>query len=84
MGLFFNCFNAIISDSDNANKLIRAFKAIEISEEYTICGNWYIKLKEPSSSNILCIVLSLKKSVLTANSIEKLIKNRSILIIWEL
>ena len=37
----------------------------EIKELYIICGIEYIQLKVPSSSYILCIVLSLKNKALT-------------------
>ena len=56
----------------------------DINDEYIICGILYIKLNEPPSMYILCIVLSLKNNALITKLTVKLKKKRNIFIIWEL
>jgi len=60
--------NSKIFLSDKASNFKGKIIIGGINEEIKIRGNWYIKLYEPSSKYILCIVLSVKKSALTVKN----------------
>ena len=82
ISLFF--LKSKIASSDKANNCKRYCITEDKIEEYIISGNWNKNGNFPFSSYILCIVSSLKNRAFIVKFIAKLIKNKSILIIFEL
>ena len=77
-------FKDSIFCSFNYKKVVILLITLEIRVEYIIWGNWYIKLKLPLSSYILCIIESLKNNAFTVKYNAKEKKNKHILISFEL